>query len=41
MNGSNLKPLNGHSNGTAVVEHEEHDEEQYLNLIRQIIKKGE
>jgi hypothetical protein len=32
-----LKELNGHAN----VEPEEHDEEQYLDLIRRIMKKGE
>lgn len=31
--------LNGHSNGT--TEKEDHDEDQYLDLIRKIMKKGE
>lgn len=31
--------LNGHVNGT--TEQEEHDEDQYLDLIRKIMKKGE
>lgn len=31
--------LNGHVNGT--TEHEEHDEDQYLDIIRKIMKKGE
>lgn len=39
-NGSALKSkaLNGQANGAAEVE--EHDEDQYLELIRKIMKKG-
>lgn len=45
MNGSteNGSVLNKHLNGRAkaTIEEEEHDEDQYLNLIRKIMKKGE